>query len=404
MQKELFIRIWLIVAIHNASKFYLGNLLIVPINLRNRCRWTIMLNKKSGIFIKLVDSVLPVRDIYKPYQMFETSTIKDIAKALGLSTSTVSRALRDSYEISSNTKKLVMEYAKKVNYLPNPNALSLKERKSKSIGIVVSEVANHYFSQAINGIESIANSRGYTAIITQTHESVEREEKNIQHLAARSVDGLLISISAETKDTSQLQQLHDRGLPIVFFDRVPEQINTHKITANNRAGAYQATSHLIQSGLKKVAHLSSSAHLSISIERLQGYTDALRDHGLQPQSEYIKNCPHGGMLFEEVETAIKELLNLRDRPEAIFVAGDRLTMCCMHVLKSLTASGQPNIKIAGFSNSDVLDLFNPSLTSVFQPAFEMGKLATEKLLELIEAKYPVTEFERKVLETELFIR
>lgn len=336
--------------------------------------------------------------------MFETFTIKDIAKALGLSTSTVSRALRDSYEISGATKKLVMEYAKKVNYLPNPNALSLKERKSKSIGIVVSEVANHYFSQAINGIESIANSRGYTAIITQTHESYEQEKKNVQHLASRSVDGLLVSLSAETRDLAHLEDLHSRGLPIVFFDRVPEIIETHKITANNQSGAYDATQHLIRSGAKKIAHISSSAHLSISIERLEGYTKALLDNTLLPDSKYIKNCPHGGMIFEEVETAIKELIDLPDQPDAIFVAGDRLTMCCMHVLKSLNYFKPTAIKIAGFSNSDVLDLFNPSLTSVFQPAFEMGEVATQKLLELIEAKYPVTEFERKVLNTSLFIR
>jgi LacI family transcriptional regulator len=336
--------------------------------------------------------------------MFETFTIKDIAKALGLSTSTVSRALRDSYEISGATKKLVMDYAKKVNYLPNPNALSLKERRSKSIGIVVSEVANHYFSQAINGIESIANSRGYTAIITQTHESYEQEQKNVQHLASRSVDGLLISLSAETKDLAHLEDLHQRGLPIVFFDRVPESIETHKVTADNKAGAYNATTHLIRSGAKKIAHISSSAHLSISIERLEGYTEALHENALIADNQYIKNCPHGGMIYEEVETAIRELLDLDVQPDAIFVAGDRLTMCCMHVLKGMNILKPTGIQIAGFSNSDVLDLFNPSLTSVFQPAFEMGQVATEKLLELIEAKYPVTEFERKILNTSLFIR
>jgi len=336
--------------------------------------------------------------------MFESSTIKDIARALGLSTSTVSRALRDSYEISAGTKKLVMEYAQQVNYRPNPNALSLKERRSKSIGIVVSEVANHYFSQAINGIESIANSRGYTVIITQTHESLEREKTNVQHLASRSVDGLLISLSAETNEVSHLEQLHQRGLPIVFFDRVPERINTYKIIADNAKGAYEATSHLIRSGHKKIAHISSSAHLSISIERLSGYTDALNQNGLSIQPEYIKNCPHGGMIQDEVETAVKELLSLKDKPDAIFVAGDRLTMGCMHVLKKLDMLNPTLIAIAGFSNSDVLDLFNPPITSVFQPAFDMGQLATEKLLELIEAKFPVTEFERTVLNTRLFIR
>lgn len=336
--------------------------------------------------------------------MFESSTIKDIAKALSLSTSTVSRALRDSYEISAQTKKLVMEYAEQVNYRPNPNALSLKERRSKSIGIVVSEVANHYFSQAINGIESIANSRGYTVIITQTHESVEREKTNVQHLASRSVDGLLISLSAETSDVSHLERLHDRGLPIVFFDRVPERIQTHKIIADNAKGAYEATAHLIRSGYKKIAHISSSEHLSISIERLTGYTQALADHSLAIYPEHIKNCPHGGMMQDEVEAAVKELLNLKEKPDAIFVAGDRLTMGCMHVLKKLNLLNPTTIAIAGFSNSDVLDLFNPPLTSVFQPAFDMGQLATEKLLELIEAKFPVTEFERRVLQTKLFIR
>jgi LacI family transcriptional regulator len=325
--------------------------------------------------------------------MFESSTIKDIARALGLSTSTVSRALRDSYEISAGTKKLVMDYATQVNYRPNPNALSLKERRSKSIGIVVSEVANHYFSQAINGIESIANSRGYTVIITQTHD-----------LASRSVDGLLISISAETSDVSHLEQLHQRGLPIVFFDRVPERIETHKIIADNARGAYEATSHLIRSGHKKIAHISSSGHLSISIERLEGYTDALYENGLSIHPEYIKNCPHGGMIQDEVETAVKELLNLENKPDAIFVAGDRLTIGCMHVLKKLDMLNPTLIAIAGFSNSDVLDLFNPPITSVFQPAFDMGKLATEKLLALIEAKFPVTDFERMMLHTKLFIR
>lgn len=334
--------------------------------------------------------------------MFESSTIKDIAKALGLSTSTVSRALRDSYEISTGTKKLVTDYAREVHYRPNPNALSLKERKSKSIGIVVSEVANHYFSQAINGIESIANIRGYTVIITQTHESLDREIANVQHLAARSVDGLLISLSAETDNVQHLEELHERGLPIVFFDRVPEQINTHKITADNAQGAFNATTHLLRSGFKKIAHISSSAHLSISIERLEGYTKALTENGLSPDLKYIKNCLHGGMIPEELEIVFRELMNLEDKPEAIFVAGDRLTIGCMQVLKKLNL--QHPIAIAGFCNSDVLDLFNPSLTSVFQPAFDIGQLATVKLLELIEAKFPVTEFEQRVLDTQLFIR
>lgn len=336
--------------------------------------------------------------------MFEPPTLKDIANALGLSTSTVSRALRDTYEISAKTKKLVFDYAEKINYQPNPNALSLKERRTKSIGVVVSEVANHYFSQAINGIESIAYDRGYHVIITQTHESYTREKINVQHLASRSIDGLLVSLSAETDDTSHLKYLHERGMPMVFFDRVPNNINTHKITANNEQGAFDATSHLIKSGRKRIAHLTSSEHLSISIERLRGYTAALNKYDLKVNPDYIKHCPHGGMFPEETEQAVSELINLEDKPDAIFIAGDRLSIGCLEVLKKLDITVPGQMAIAGFSNSDVLNLFEYPISSVRQPAFEMGEAATEMLLQLIESKYPVTEFEDKVIDTQLFTR
>src|SRR5215510_103089 len=164
---------------------------------------------------------------------FEAVTIKDIAKALGLSTSTVSRALRDSYEISPETKKLVLEYAQKINYHPNPIALSLKERRSRTIGIIVAEIANSFFSQIINGIESIAYSKGYNVIIAQSRESFDREMMNLQYLTSRSIDGLIISVSTETKDFSYLKELHERGMPIVFFDRIVDEIETHKVTVDS---------------------------------------------------------------------------------------------------------------------------------------------------------------------------
>lgn len=336
--------------------------------------------------------------------MFEPSTLKDIANALGLSTSTISRALRDTHEISAKTKKIVLEYAEKINYSPNPIALSLKERRSKSIGVVVSEVANHYFSQAINGIESIAYNLGYHVIITQTHESCDREKINIQHLASRSVDGLLVSLSAETNDTLHLQNLHKRGLPMVFFDRITEDIETHKVIANNEKGAFEATEYLINKGCKRIAHLTSSDHLSISVERLSGYKHALAKHHMPVEDAYIKYCPHGGMFYDEVENAIKDLLNLKEKPDAIFVAGDRLSIGCLTVLKNLNIKVPEDLEITGFSNSDVLDLMNPLLTAVRQPAFEMGQIATTMLISLIESKYPVYEFKKEVLDTSLFIR
>lgn len=336
--------------------------------------------------------------------MFQPITIKDIAKALGLSTSTVSRALTDRYEISAETKKLVLEYAEKIGYQPNPIAQSLKERRSHSIGVVVCEVANNYFSQAINGIESIAYDRGYHVIITQTHESFDREVVNIQHMASRGVDGLLISLSSETQDLSHIKYLHEKGLPIVFFDRVANEIDTHKVIANNYQAAFDTTEHLIKSGSRKIAHLTNSPNLSITTERLDGFKAALEKHNVSFNPAYLKNCEHGGMIQDEVEVAVTELLALADRPDAIFIASDRLSSGCLTSLKKHGVKIPADIAIAGFTNSDVAELFDPALTTVRQPAFKIGQIATQMLIQLIESKHPVTEFETRMLDAELIIR
>ena len=334
---------------------------------------------------------------------FETVTIKDIAKALDLSTSTVSRALRGSYEISQETKKLVLEYAEKINYRPNPIALSLKERRSRSIGVVISEIANYYFSQAINGIESIAYNRGYHVIISQSHESFEREMVNIQHLASRSVDGLLISLSSETTDVSYIRQLHEKGLPIVFFDRITNEIDTHKVVANNLLGAYEATEHLINQGFKTIAHITNSPYLSITKDRLKGYRQALEKHGMSYNEELIKYCNHSGMIDLEVEQAIAGLFSNKNKPDAIFTSSDRITTGCLTALKRMEVDVR-QIGFAGFTNSNLTGLFSPTLTAVRQPAFEIGQSATELLIQMIESKRPVTSFQTKMLDTSLVIR
>lgn len=336
---------------------------------------------------------------------FESVTIKDIARALNLSTSTVSRALRGSYEISTETKKQVLEYAEKINYRPNPIALSLKERRTRAIGVVVSEIANNFFSQAIDGIESIAYNRGYHVIITQSHESQEREKVNVQHLAARGVDGLLISLSSESVDIDYIKELHDKGLPIVFFDRISDEINTHKVVANNYIGAFHATEHLIYEGYKKIAHITSSPYLSITKERLQGYREALAKHKIPYNEGMIKYCNHGGMIVAEVEAAIDSLYKGRSKPDAIFTAGDRLTTTTLAVLKRTRQNKDQGFTgFTGFTNTNLADLFTPSLTVIRQPAFEIGQTATELLVQMIESKRPITDFETKVLDTEMIIR
>ncbi len=334
---------------------------------------------------------------------FEAVTIKDIAKALGISTSTVSRALRDSYEISPETKQLVLECAEKLNYRPNPIALSLKEKRSRSIGVVVCEIANSFFSQVINGIESVAYDKGYNVMITQSHESYEREIMDLHSLSSRSVDGLLVSLSTETNDISQLLSLHKKGLPIVLFDRVSDEIETHKVVVDNFKGAYEATEHLIQQGYKRIAAIANSEFLSITAERLAGYKEALAAYGHKFNPACVKHCFYGGMVFEEIEDAVNKLFTLKQKPDAIITTSDKLSTGCLKTLMRRGVKVPDDIALAGFSNSDIAELLNPSLTVVRQPAMEMGRAATELLLQLIENKRPVTQFEKRVLSPELII-
>lgn len=329
---------------------------------------------------------------------FENYTIKDIAKALNLSTSTISRALRDSYEISPETKKVVLEYAEKINYRANPIARSLKERRSHSIGIIVSEIANNFFSQVINGVESIAYDKDFQIIISQTHESSERERLNVEYMTSRSIDGLLIALSSETEDISYLHKLKDRGFPIVFFDRIPQQFDTYKVIVNNQQGAYDATQHLIKQGKHRIAHLTSSKSLSITKDRLDGYKKALMANHIEFDPRLVKYCQYGGLHLDEIQKSIEELVQVDF--DAIFISGDKLTTGYLHIVQRSNFKLQ-EVAIAGFTNSNVVDLFTSKVTAIRQPAFEMGKIATELLIKLIEAKHPITEFETQILPTEL---
>jgi len=335
---------------------------------------------------------------------FDAITIKDIATALGLSKSTVSRALRDSQEINPETKKLIRAYAEEHNYRPNPIALSLKEKRSRSIGIVVCEIANSFFSQVINGIESIAYDRGYNVIISQTHESLEREMIGLNYLSSRSVDGLLISVSAETRNFDHLKNLHGKGLPIVFFDRVANDIKTHKVTVDNFTGSYNATKHLIENGFTRIASISLSQHSSITQGRLNGHKKALSDHHIPVDENLIRYCAHGGLFYEELEKEMNALLKLKQRPDAIFASSDKITMGVLRYFKSTGIHVPNDIAVVGFSNSETTDLLQPSLTVVRQPAFEMGKIATEMLINIMEANRAVKVFENRMLPAELVVR
>lgn len=336
--------------------------------------------------------------------MKESITIKDIAKALNLSFSTVSRALKGSYKISEATRLMITEYATLHNYRPNLIAQSLKNKGSRCIGVALCTIPNNFFAEVISGIESIANSKDYLVIITQNFESYENEVKNLKNLTWRSVDGLLVSLSTETRDMGHFRALQEQGLPIVFFDRVTNEFPSHQVVTDNVTGAYNATCHLIEQGYRNIAHITSSANISITQERLEGYKKALIENELPVREAYIKFCAHGGMITEETETAMEELLSMPDPPDALLTASDRLTMSCYSLLHLRGISIPEQMAVVGFSNFDRPELFSPSLTTVKQQAVEMGQIATEMLIQLIENKRPVTKFEKRILPTELTIR
>ena len=330
----------------------------------------------------------------------EAITIKDIARALSLSTSTVSRALRGSYEINPETKKLVLDYAEKVNYHPNPIALSLKENKSRAIGVIVPEIANHFFSQAINGIEAEAYERGYHVVIFQSHESYERERSNIQHLVGRKVDGVLISLSGQTTDTAHLQEIQNRGVPLVIFDRITNDIEANKVIADNFQGAFEATEHLILNGRKRIAHITSPSLLYTTHERLEGYKAALAKYEMPFDENLVRYC---GFAPEEAQQVIFELLDSQ-KPDAIFTASDRLALDSFAAVKAKGIRIPEEVAFIGFTNLGVAHLLDPPLSTVVQPAFAIGKTAAGILLNTLENKQNSTEIRTIRIPTELNLR
>ncbi|WP_143960758.1 LacI family DNA-binding transcriptional regulator [Litoribacter populi] len=332
------------------------------------------------------------------------ATIKDIAKALNVSSSTVSRALKDYPGISKETKRKVKELAEKLNYRPNAVALSLRKSKSFTIGVIIPEVVHFFFSTVISGIEEIAFANGYNVILCQTNESLAREMSSVDTIISNQIDGLLISYSKETTDFSHFQKLIDHNFPIVFFDRVPELANTVNVTVDDYSGAKEAVKHLIDQGYQRIFHLAGPKNLLISAHRKDGYIDALKESGLEYDPTLVESCPIG--TEEESFKIITQVYqDFTNRPDAIFAANDIAAAGAMRAVKSLGLRVPQDVGIVGFSNWQFSSMVDPPLTTVSQPGFKIGERASQLLLQMINKKEedpfdPITE----ILETELLIR
>ncbi|RZK76770.1 MAG: LacI family transcriptional regulator [Pedobacter sp.] len=312
-----------------------------------------------------------------------STNLKQLAAELKLSTSTVSRALHDSHEISTETKIRVRELAEKLGYQANPYASSLRKQKSKTIALVIPEIDNNFFTHAINGIEEIAQKKAYHVLIYLTHEDLQKELAVAKHLQSGRVDGILMSVTSQTNNVEHLNKLHVQGIPLVFFDRVAETIDTAKITTNDYESGYQATEHLIDAGCTRIAYLQVSEALSISQKRLAGFKDALTKHGIALDNCSILTCGHSDT--ENFEK-IKDLLSAPDSPDGIFASVEKLAVTSYYVCQALSIAIPEQLKIISFSNLATAPLLSPSLSTITQPAFEIGKKAAEVLFDIIEQK------------------
>ncbi|MCX7638629.1 MAG: LacI family transcriptional regulator [Cyclobacteriaceae bacterium] len=336
---------------------------------------------------------------------FNQVTIKDIARELGISPSTVSRALKNHPDISSETKKAVHELAEKLNYQPNIVALSLRHSKTNTIGVVIPEIVHYFFSTVISGIESVAYEAGYNVILTQSNESAQREATDLKALFNSRVDGMLISISRETKQYDHIESILSKDVPVVFFDRSYDNPNTSKVLVDDYEGAREAVKHLISQGCKRIAHLEMAPGLAIAEDRKRGYVDALKEHNLSVHENLTIICPSGSL--EDGQRAAEQLLSLKNPPDGIFANNDLLAFGAMQVIKKRGLKIPKDIAIVGYSNWFFSALMDPPLSSVHQPGFEMGQEAARLLISHIEMKEKGEGEivpEKKILKTHLVIR
>ena len=330
-----------------------------------------------------------------------STNLKRLAEELGLSISSVSKALRDSYEISAETKRRVREMAEKLNYQPNPFASSLRRKKSITIAVVIPEIANNFFALAMDGIQLVAQQKGYHVLTYLTHEDFKNEESTIRHLQGGRVDGVLISLCRDTADVSHLASLHETGIPLVFFDRVPESMECPTVTTDDYESGFKATEHLIQAGCKRIACLSLSNYLSITHKRMNGYEDALKKHNIKADPKLVVQCTNDNAANLDM---IKKLLKSKDRPDGIFATVEKLAISTYYVCNDIGLKMPQQLKVISFSNLRTASLLNPSLSTITQPAFEIGKESAALLFRMIEKKTFGNRIDKIVLKSSLIER
>lgn len=326
--------------------------------------------------------------------------IKVLAKELNLSTSTISRAFNGSTDINKDTKERILSLAKERNFLPNHYASNLRDKKTKTLAVIVPEIANDFFAQAINGIEEVARKHGFYILLYRTDDIFEKEVSFVNYLNNGKVDGIIMSASGEAKDHNYLRALGKKNVPLVFFDRVYEDIEAAKVTTNDYDSSFAATEHLIRAGCRSVAYLVVNKSISIGKTRMQGYIDALEKYGIPFRDELVIDCSNDEKVnYNILSKALKEI-----KPDGVFSSVERLAFATYYVCNDLNIRIPEDLKVISFSSLQLAPLLSPPLSTITQPAYELGFKAATLLFEALENKDSSITKKHHVLKSKLFIR
>lgn len=328
-------------------------------------------------------------------------TIGDIAKALNVTPSTVSRALHDHPRISQATKEAVWHMAAQLNYQHNHLAAALRRGSSSLIGVMVPTINRRFFSSVVRGIEEVAHEAGYAVMVCQSHEAEAREIANIQSLLRTQVDGIIVSVGKGSQDFGHFQQVIDRGVPLVFFDRVPEGLSASAVLIDDYQGAFQATAHLIAQGCRELVHLGGPPHLNIYRDRQRGFEDALRQHGLPLTEAQVLTS---SLQVEAGHACVTDLLDRQQPVDGIFSASDYAAVGAMQALKARGIAIPGQVALAGFSNEAFTTFVEPALTTVEQHSLQIGRTTARIFLEQFAHQGEPYVPRRTVLTPELIVR
>jgi DNA-binding LacI/PurR family transcriptional regulator len=329
-----------------------------------------------------------------------STTIYVIAEALKVSASTVSRALRDHPDISAEVTERVKKMAKKLNYKPNAIAQSLKDRKTKVIGVIIPDMMHHFSMSVLNGIEEVAFRKGYHLMMAKTNESYQREVMSIEAMAGQ-VDGLLVCPAQETKKYDHLKALKQQEIPLVFFERTAEKVAGHKVVMNDEAIAFTLTEHLIKSGYERIALLTGAEHLNICRDRLKGYHGALSRYGINLDKALIT---HTGMSFQEGRIGFQKVMSMPSKPDAIFATSEQIGLAVYSEAKKMRLQIGNQLGLVAFSSDPLLALLDPAVTGLGQKGFEMGSMAAQLCINEIENETKNSKSRTETLSNELIIR